>query len=204
MRPDELSLQLRQGEGGFLPARRAVAALSLTAMGSLGLITLYQMGLIRHLPDLPLPGLDADRVDASPEAYARLAMPDAPLGLASYATTLCLAAAGEPDRAAKQPWLPLALAAKVGFDALQAGKLTIDQWTKHRAFCIWCLVAAGATFACVPLVLPEASAAWKQLSEEHAKAAAEPGQQFIPGISERVGATKSASLTEAGSSRSRS
>ncbi len=47
----------------------------------------------------------------------------------------------------------------MALDALGAGKLTVDQWTKHRAFCLWCLLAAGATFASVPLVLPEARAA---------------------------------------------
>ena len=39
------------------------------------------------------------------------------------------------------------------------GRLTIDQWTKHRALCSWFLLAAGATFATVPLAIPEARAA---------------------------------------------
>ena len=60
---------------------------------------------------------------------------------------MILAAMGGEDRAGQRPWLPLALAGKVALDALGAGKLTIDQWTKHRAFCLWCLLAAGATFA---------------------------------------------------------
>ena len=70
-----------------------------------------------------------------------------------------LAAMGGADRATQRPWIPLALAAKVLVDAAQSGKLTVDQWTKHRAFCFWCLLAAGATFATVPLALPEARAA---------------------------------------------
>jgi hypothetical protein len=59
----------------------------------------------------------------------------------------------------ERPWLPLALAGKVAFDVLQAAKLTRDQWAKHRAFCSWCLLAAGATLAMAPLVVPEARAA---------------------------------------------
>ena len=81
----------------------------------------------------------------------------------SYAVTLGLAALGGPDRARTRPWVPLALAGKVALDALQAGKLTWDQWARHRAFCSWCLLAAGATLAMVPLVLPEARAALEQL-----------------------------------------
>ncbi|MDP9457572.1 MAG: hypothetical protein M3Q60_17780 [Actinomycetota bacterium] len=73
------------------------------------------------------------------------------------------AAMGGEDRATERTWIPLALAAKAAFDALQAGKLTVDQWKDHRAFCIWCLLAAGATFATVPLVIPEARAALRHL-----------------------------------------
>ncbi len=75
-----------------------------------------------------------------------------------------MAAAGGSDRAIERPWLPLALAGKLGINAVQAGKLTYDQWARHRAFCSWCLLAAGATFASVPLVVPEAMAALRRLA----------------------------------------
>jgi hypothetical protein len=42
--------------------------------------------------------------------------------------------------------------------AAQAAKLTVDQWTKHRAFCFWCLTAATATFITLPLTWREARA----------------------------------------------
>ncbi|MBW3615885.1 MAG: hypothetical protein KY439_11355 [Actinobacteria bacterium] len=41
--------------------------------------------------------------------------------------------------------------------------LTLEQGTKHRRFCSWCLAAAGASLATVPQVVPEAAAAWKAL-----------------------------------------
>jgi uncharacterized membrane protein len=154
-----LSRALRHESDPFLARRRAIAALSLTAIGSMGLISLYQLGLITHLPEPPLPYFDADAVDAAPEAYQYLAMPDGVLGLASYAATLGLAAMGGPNRATEQPWIPLAMAAKVFLDTLPAARLTFDQWTKHRAFCFWCLLASMATAAMVPLVIPEARAA---------------------------------------------
>ncbi len=159
MRPEKLSAQLRHGAGPDLARRRGVVGLSLAAAGSMGLIALYQTGIVKHLPDPPLPLFDSDKVDASAEAYAYLATPDAALGLTNYGVTMILAAMGGEDRATQRPWIPLALAAKVLVDAAQAGRLTVDQWTKHRAFCFWCLLAAGATFATVPLALPEARAA---------------------------------------------
>jgi uncharacterized membrane protein len=163
MRPEELSRQLREGTGKFLAQRRGVIGTSLVSIGSMTLVSLYQTGIIKHLPDPPLPHFDSDTVDASEEAYSMLSMPDGPIGLGSYAATLALAAMGGEDRATERPWIPLALAAKVLVDAAQAGKLSVDQWKDHRAFCFWCLLAAGATFAAVPLTIPEARAALRQV-----------------------------------------
>lgn len=163
MTASELSRELRTAQGDFLEERRGVVALSLVAVGCMGLIAAYQMGLIRSLPDLPLPLMDADKVDASDEAYAKLSMPDAFIGLGSYAATMGLAAMGGKNRATEMPLVPLALAAKATFDAAQAAKLSYDQWAKHKAFCIWCLVAAAATFATVPLVIGEATVAARTL-----------------------------------------
>ena len=129
----------------------------------MGVIALYQMGLLKHLPEPPLPIFDADRVDASEEAYKRFSTPDAILGLGSYAATMGLAAMGGSDRARKAPWIPLALAAKVGFDVANAARLTVVQWKQHRAFCLWCLIAASATFAMAPLVIRETKNAFQAL-----------------------------------------
>jgi uncharacterized membrane protein len=166
MTPKQLSRQLRRDEDHFLNERRGIVACGLAAVGAMGVITLYQIGIIKHLPEPPLPGFDADKVDASEEAYSYFQTPDAFIGLGSYAATMGLAAMGAKDRAATQPWIPLALLAKTTADAAQAAKLTIDQWTKHKAFCFWCLLAAAATFAALPLAVPEAVEAVNHLRKK--------------------------------------
>ena len=163
MRLGELTRQLRQVSGEYLSRKLKTVVLVLIAAGSMGLISLYQMGIIEHLPEPPLPYFDADKVDAAAEAYAKLSTPDAVIGLGSYAATMGLAAMGGQDRATERPWIPRARAAKVAFDAVQAGKLSPNQWTEHQAFCFWCLLAAGSTFITAPLVVPEACAALRQL-----------------------------------------
>lgn len=160
-----LSHALREGSGPHLSNRRRVAALMLGAAGSMGVIAAYQLGLIRHLPDPPLPYFDADKVDAAPQAYRYGSLPEAVIGLGSYVVTLALAAAGGSSRARRHPWLPLALTAKTGVDAANAAKLSVDQWTNHRAFCGWCLLAAGATFAALPLTFGEAGDALNRLRD---------------------------------------
>ncbi len=161
--PRRLSRQLRHDKNPLLENRRAIASLSLVAIGCMGVISLYQLGVIKHLPDPPLPRLDADKVDASEQAYEKLSTPDAVLGLNSYASTLMLASMGGKRRAEERPWVPLAMAAKVGFDAWQGIRLTWQQFARHRAACVWCLVAAGSTFASLPLVWREARLSWKNL-----------------------------------------
>lgn len=125
MKPEVLSQQLRADSGSFLGLRRGIVGLAMMASGAMGLITLYQMVIIKHLPEPPLPGLDADRVDASAEAYSRFSTPDGVLGPGNYAVTMGLAAMGGKDRAQQQPWLPLLLAAKVVFDTSQAIRWTL-------------------------------------------------------------------------------
>ena len=166
MTPKQLSRQLREDEHDFLTKRRGIVACGLAAAGAMGVIALYQIGIIKHLPEPPLPGFDADKVDASEEAYSYLQTPDAFIGLGSYAATLGLAAMGPENRAQTQPWIPLALLAKTTADAVQAAKLTVDQWTRHKAFCFWCLLAAAATFTALPLAVPEALEAVDQLRKK--------------------------------------
>lgn len=161
-----LSRSLREGTDGVLRRRRSASALTLVGIGSLSVVALYQMGILKHVPEPRLRFLDADSVDASGEAYSTLEMPDAALGILSYSMTLALAAYGGADRSVTRPWIPLLLAAKVVLDAVAAAALTIEQATRHRACCSWCLLAAGASFATVPAVVPEAGSSLRRLLSE--------------------------------------
>lgn len=169
MNAEELSRALRTSDHPDLARRRMISGLTLGSIGIMGLITLYQMGIIKRMPEAALPYLNADKVDASEEAYARLAMPDGALGIVSYAVTLALASMAGPDRARTRPLIPLALTAKAAVDAIQAGQLTVDQWVRHRAFCSWCLLTAGITFAVLPMTIPEARSAWRSLRRQGTK-----------------------------------
>jgi hypothetical protein len=162
--PAILSAELREGRHGYLKQRRALAGVTLGAMGALGVVALYQLGLIKRLPDVPLPMFDATQVDAAAEAYATLAMPNSVLKLGSYAVTLALVAAGGQNRVRRHPWLPLALAAKgLGLDLPVAARGVGQQWVRHRAFCVWSLAAGAASAISAVVALPEAWAALGRL-----------------------------------------
>lgn len=155
----EVSRTMRLGADRLTRARRAVAAADLAAVAALIPVAAYQCGLMRHLPEPRWRWLDADRVDASGEAFVALHTADAALGIASYAMTLALAATGSADRAWRRPWLVLAFGAKVLLDAGGAAMLTAEQVSRHRRLCSYCLAASLCSSVAVPVVVREAPVA---------------------------------------------
>ena len=160
---ERVSDDLRRRTSPHLRRRRLQTSLLVGAAGAMGLISLYQTGIVRHLPDPPFPGFDSDRVDAAGEAYETLKTPDAALGLASYGVSLALVGMGAGDRATSRPVIPLVAAAKLAVDAAGAAWLTAEQVSRHRALCFYCLAASAATWAALPAALPEARDAWRAL-----------------------------------------
>lgn len=130
----------------------------------MSVIALYQLGMLKRIPEPSVPRFDSEGITGSAKAYSLLETPDAVLAMGSYALTMTLAAMGAPDRANEHPAIPLAMAAKVGLDAMLAAKYTVSEWRGHRALCFWCLLASVATFASVPLAIPEARHAFRRLS----------------------------------------
>ena len=160
---EAVSDALRRGAGEHLDRRRRMAALQGGAAATLGVVALYQFGLLRSVPEPPVPGLDADRVDASGEAYELLRTPDSAIGILSAGVSLVLAGMGGARRHEEQPWIPLALLAKSLVDAAGGLYLTAEQLTKHKRVCSWCTASAALLVATVPTALPEARAAWRSL-----------------------------------------
>ena len=141
---------------------RGIFGLSLTAAASMSVIALYQMGISGMSGSRACRAWIRTRYRVG-QSIRIPETPDSVLAIGSYATTMALAAMGPPDRAESQPLLPLPLTAKVALDASVAAKYTVDEWKTHRAFCFWCIVASAATFASVPLAIPEARRALRTL-----------------------------------------
>jgi uncharacterized membrane protein len=163
MNPKQLSEELRQGKNPHMSRRRAIIGLSMLG-GSMGqIVTLYQTGIVSHLPDPPIPIFDADKVDAANYAYSRFNSPDGPIMVVNYALTAWLAAAGGLDRARRNPLLPIAMGVKILLDAVISGKLAQEEWSENKAFCEYCQVATVCSIASLVLAYPEVSAAVRTL-----------------------------------------
>jgi hypothetical protein len=168
--PEELGRELRQSGGSALRRRRSIIGLTFFSCAVLGAVALYQIGLIKKLPEPRGRAFDTSKVNGSGEAYSMVGTPDAFLGLASYAVTACLAGMGPENRSRTQPWMPIGMGLKLLVDSAMASKLTVDECVKFRAFSIWSVLTAAATWTALPLALPEAIAAFRQLGKAQDRA----------------------------------
>jgi uncharacterized membrane protein len=121
-------------------------------------VTLLQTGIVKHLPDPPLPGFNSDKVNSSDTAYA-LRIPDGTLSLASLAVNVPLSALGGKDRAEKHPWIPIAFAVKAGIEAAAASWYFYQMPAKEKAWCPYCILGTLANLGILALAIPEASKA---------------------------------------------
>ena len=162
--PARLSYELRKGRSDDLQRRRWLVGLSFVGVGAGMIVSLYQMGILRRLPDLPSRYFNATKVDKSNYAYKRLQTPDALLMIASYAVTAILAGAGGKDRAHENPALPIAMAAKALYDLGVALKLGQEEWQENHALCGYCQAATVASLVSVGIAMPEAWRAVQHVS----------------------------------------
>lgn len=163
MDPQQLSLELREGHNPDLERRRWIIGLSMLGSTMAQIVTAYQTGIVDSLPDLPIPFVDSDRVDASKYAYSRFNSPDGPIMLLNYSITAWLAAAGGQNRARENPILPIAMGIKILIDAVAAAELAREEWNENKAFCEYCQVATLCSFASLALAAPEVLTAVRTL-----------------------------------------
>jgi len=156
MDPTQLSLELRHGQSADLKRRRWIIGLSLVGVAAGQIVSLYQTGIIHHLPDPPIGPFNSDKVDASDYGYKRLDTPDALPMIVTYGLTACLAGAGGLHRVADNPVLPVAMGLKTLFDTLTTVKLGQEEWQENKALCFYCQVASVASIASLALAVPEA------------------------------------------------
>ncbi len=163
MIPRQLSEELRKGESPDLSRRRLIVGLSCLGATMAEAVSLYQVGVIEQLPDLPIPGVDSNKVDAADYAYSYFDTPDGFMMLVNYGITALLAGAGGKDRATQAPFLPIAMAAKTLLDSIIALRLARIEWRDNEAFCAYCQVATLCSLASFVLALPEANTALRYL-----------------------------------------
>lgn len=163
--PQELRRELQESKSEELNRRRKIIGLSLLGMAAMGAVSLFQTGIVKHLPDPPIEGFDSDKVNSSETAYA-LGVPDGTVSLASLAANIPIAAFGGENRAEEQPIVPILAAGKALTEAAVAGWYFYQMPTKEKAWCGYCIAGALINVGIAWLTLPEAKRALKSLTED--------------------------------------
>ena len=145
--------ELRTGNSPALRARRLVIALSALGLVDFSIISLYQTGIIRHLPDPPHRIFDSDQINASEEAY-QFGAPDGPISAVAYATSMVLASAGGSEKTGRKPVLDIALGATVAGNALGAIYYLYNMISKQKKVCPYCVTGAIINIASAIIIAP--------------------------------------------------
>lgn len=161
--PEALCEYERHSMDEEMQFRRAVVGVSLVGIAAMGIVTLLQSGLVKHLPDPPVGNFHSDKVNSSHEAYRR-GTPDAPLAIKAHAISMLLATTGGPDRPRRTPWLPLLATLISAPQAAVAAQYLFYQMPKvDKAWCPYCIVDAMTMFATFGLTLKESTRSMRLL-----------------------------------------
>jgi len=162
--PQQLRRELQESDSENARRRRKIIGLSLFGVAAMAAVSLFQTGIIKHLPDPPVDGFDSDKVNSSDTAYA-LGVPDGTVSLASLAANVPIAAFGGENRHAEMPLVPILAAGKAIVEAAAAGWYFYQMPTKEKAWCGYCIAGALTNVGIAWLTLPEAKQAWKSLTK---------------------------------------
>lgn len=142
--------KIRKSASAKADYRRQIAALSAAGLLDFTVISLYQLGVIKKLPDLPGPLFDSNKVNASKDAQVA-GLPDAPVSLALYAANLVLASGAirSKKRGNAFDWL---LAGSLVGQAAGGAYYLYNMTTVQKKVCLYCVTGALLNFATlVPL-----------------------------------------------------
>jgi uncharacterized membrane protein len=153
MNASAISHVLRNDHSKDLVRRRKVSLLSALGAIDFSVISLYQTGIIKHLPDIPSPLFDSDKVNGSKDAY-RFGVPDGPIGVVTYGLIMALASAGGSEKTDRAPAFDAALGATVAGNALGAIFYLHNMIFKQKKICPYCVTGAAINIASAIIIAP--------------------------------------------------
>lgn len=124
--------------------RREIALLSAIGLIDFVPISLYQLGIIRHLPDFPGELFNSDYVNASKEAQVA-GLPDGPLSLLMYAANLVLVSGAL--RKKKRNVFDYLIAANSLGQAAGGAYYLYNMASRQKKVCVYCVTGAMINFA---------------------------------------------------------
>lgn len=145
--------ELLNGTDEDLQKRRKILGLSALGLVDFAFLSLYQAGVIKRLPDLPLKAFDSNKVNASIDAY-QMGAPDATISAWIYSTNIVLATAGGSKNSGRKPVLDLMLGATVAANAAGALYYLYNMAFYQKKICPYCVAGAAINIASAVIMKP--------------------------------------------------
>ncbi|GAB3831106.1 vitamin K epoxide reductase family protein [Pontibacter rugosus] len=136
---------LREDSSEASRYRRDIAALATLGLIDFGVISLFQLGYFRKLPDLPGKYFDTEKVNCSKDAVI-LGMPDGVISLGAYTATIALATAASRYKKPSKV-LDVALGGVLLAQAAGAAQYLVNMTFVQKRACIYCIAGAAINFA---------------------------------------------------------
>ncbi|HYH13971.1 MAG TPA: vitamin K epoxide reductase family protein [Flavisolibacter sp.] len=141
----------RSGQAEELNKRRKLLGLSAMGLLDFAILSLYQTGIIKKLPDIPLPLFGANKVSASKEAFL-LGPPDGPIASTLYSLLMVLTTAGSSKPTGHNPLLDKLLTGAISVSAAMS-LLYFYAMAKNKKICLYCLTGAVINFTMAAIQL---------------------------------------------------
>lgn len=161
MRTAAIRQELLTGTGEELEKRRMIMALSAVGLVDFAVISLYQAGVIKRLPELPINAFDSNKVNAATDAY-KMGAPDATISALVYAGNMVLATAGGTEASGRKPVFDILLGSTIAGNAAGALYYLYDMIFKQKKVCPYCVAGAAINIASAVIVAPLALKALKK------------------------------------------
>jgi uncharacterized membrane protein len=153
MRTAAIRQELLHGTEEDLQKRRKILGLSALGLLDFALISLYQAGVIKKLPELPFPGFDSNKVNAAPDAY-QMGAPDATISAWIYATNMLLATVGGTEHSGRKPIYDLLLGTTIAANAAGALYYLYNMTFYQKKVCPYCIAGAAINLASAVIMRP--------------------------------------------------
>lgn len=136
-------------QSASLNRRRKLIMLALVGLANTGLITLYQTGIIKQLPDLPLKSFDAAKLTSSEKAF-EFGMPDAPGASLFYSLIMVLATYGGARKIKRIFLFDQLLLGTTVVNAAMGAQYLYNMLTKQKKLCVYCIALTLINFSLLP------------------------------------------------------
>lgn len=140
---------LRKKDSEDLRRRRRIITLAAIGVIDFTVISLYQTGVIKRLPDLPLPYFDSNSVNASAKAFAT-GFPDGTSGVLMFGSTMLLASYGGNRQSGRKKYWDKLLMGMVSAGAIAGAQYLYDMAFKQKKICLYCVTGAALSFSMLP------------------------------------------------------